>query len=68
MDSMEGICYLAHKGERKKLCHNFCKVVDLLLAVCMLIQEVADMLFQIGIDTKQHTSARLVKRYKELMG
>ena len=42
---MAGICSLAHIGERKKLCHSFGKAVDLLLAVCMLVQEVADMLF-----------------------
>ena len=39
---------LAHIGERKKLCHSFGKAVDLLLAVCMLFQEMADMLFYLG--------------------
>ena len=28
---------------------NFGKAVDLLLAVCMLVQEVADMLFHLGL-------------------
>ena len=44
---MAGICSLAYIGERKKLCHSFGKAVDLLLAVCMLVQEVADMLFHL---------------------
>ena len=35
-------------GERKMLCHSFGKVVDLFVAVCMLVQEVADMLFHTG--------------------
>ena len=46
---MAGICSLAYIGERKKLCHSFGKAVDLLLAVCMLVQEVADMLFHLGL-------------------
>ena len=45
---MAGICDLAHIGERKKLCHSFGKVVDLLLAICILVQEVADILYQLG--------------------
>ena len=44
---MAGVCNLAHIWERKKLCHSFCNAVDLLLAVCMLVQEVADMLFHL---------------------
>ena len=48
-DSMAGICNLANLGEKKKLCHSFSKAVDLLLAVCMLVQEVADMLFHLGL-------------------
>ena len=46
-DSMEEICKLAHIGERKKLCHSLSKEVDLLLAVCMLVEEVTDMLFHL---------------------
>ena len=44
------MCYLAQIGERKKLCHRFGKAVDLLLAECMLVQEVADMLFHLVIS------------------
>ena len=47
LDSMAGVCNLAHIWERKKLCHSFCNAVDLLLAVCILVQEVADMLFHL---------------------
>ena len=43
-----GICNLAYIGERKNLCHSFGKAVHLLLAVCMLVQEVTDMLFHLG--------------------
>ena len=46
---MAGVCNLAHIWERKKLCHSFGNAVDLLLAVCMLVQEMADMLFHSGI-------------------
>ena len=46
---MAGICSLAYIGERKKLCHSFGKAVDLLLAVCMLVQEVADMFFHLAL-------------------
>ena len=45
---MAGVCNLAHIWERKKLCHSFGNAVDLLLAVCMLVQEMADMLFHLG--------------------
>ena len=44
---MAGVCNLAHIWERKKLCHSFGNAVDLLLAVCMLVQEMADMLFHL---------------------
>ena len=37
-----------HMGKRKMLCHSFVKIVALLLAVCMLVQEVVDMLFELG--------------------
>jgi len=47
LHSMAGICNLAYIEERKKLCHSFGKAVDLLLAVCMLVQEVADILFHL---------------------
>ena len=50
LDFMAGICNPAHIGERKMLCHSFGKAVDLLLAVCMLVQEVADMLFHLVIS------------------
>ena len=55
---MAGICSLAYIGERKKLCHSFGKAVDLLLAVCMLVQEVADMLFHlvVAIDNINYVS------------
>merc|ERR1712089_64131 len=48
-DSMAGVCNLACIWERKKLCHSFGNAVDLLLAVCMLVQEMADMLFHLGL-------------------
>ena len=48
---MAGINYLACIGERKKLCHSFGKAVDLLLAVFMLVQEVADMSFHSVLHT-----------------
>ena len=48
-DSMAGVCNLACIWERKKLCHSFCNAVDLLLAVCMLVQDVADILFHLGL-------------------
>ena len=45
LDFMAEICNPAHFG----------KVVDLLLAVCMLVQKVADMLFDLGrIDYRLH--------------
>ena len=44
---MAGVCNLARIWERKKLCHSFGNAVDLLLAVCMLVQEMADMLFHL---------------------
>ena len=46
---MAGVCNLARIWERKKLCHSFGNAVDLLLAVCMLVQEMADMLFHLGL-------------------
>ena len=46
---MAGVCNLARIWERKKLCHSFGNAVDLLLAVCMLVQEMADMLFHSGL-------------------
>ena len=49
LDTMAVICYLAYIGERKRLCHSFSKVVDLLLAMCMLVQEVTDMVFNFGL-------------------
>ena len=53
-DSTAGICNLAYIREKKKLCHNFGKAVDLLLTVCMIVQEVAHMLFHIeGINNLQ---------------
>ena len=64
---MAGICHLAHIGERKKLCHSFGKAVDLLLAVCMFVQEVADML----IHSETLTAAdkdlvHLINKVKEI--
>ena len=51
---MAGVCNLAHIGERTKLCHSFGEAEDLLLAVCMVVQEVADMLFQqFGVRIKK---------------
>ena len=47
-----GICNLAYIGERKNLCHSFGKAVHPLLAVCMLVQEVTDMLFYIGLGRR----------------
>ena len=49
LDSMAGICNLAYIEDRKKLCHSFSKAVYLLLAICMLLQEVADILFHLEI-------------------
>ena len=46
-DFMAAICNPAHMGERKMLCHSFGKAVHLLLLVCMLVQEVAHMLFHL---------------------
>ena len=46
---MARICNPAHMGERKMLFNSFCKAVELLLAVCILVQEVADMLFHLGL-------------------
>ena len=46
---MAGVCNLARIWERKKLCHSFGNAVDLLLAVCMLVQEMADMLFHLEL-------------------
>ena len=48
-DSMAGVCNLARIWQRKKLCHSFSNAVNLLLAVCMLVQEMADILFHIDI-------------------
>ena len=50
---MAGICNQAYIGQKKELCHSFGKAVDLLLAVCMLVQEVADMLFHLGFYSEQ---------------
>ena len=55
---MAGICNLAYIGESKKLCYSFGKEVDVLLAVCMLVQEVQDMLFHTDIP-------RLIKHHGE---
>ena len=49
LDSMAGVYNLACIWERKKLCHSFGNAGDLLLAVCMLVQEMADMLFHLGL-------------------
>ena len=40
---------LAYIGERKKFCHSLGKAVDLLLTICMLVEEVADLLFDLGL-------------------
>ena len=52
---MAGVCNLAHIWEREKLCRSFGNAVDLLLAVCMLVQEVADMLLHLGQNTQLYT-------------
>ena len=53
---MAGVCNLARIWERKKLCHSFGNAVDLLLAVCMLVQEVADMLFHLDRQVAESTN------------
>ena len=69
-----GISNLAYIGERKKLCPSFGKVVDLLLAVCMLVKEVADilfhflcMLFQEVADMLFHFVCMLVQEVADML-